>query len=47
MSNLMPCQEQHVAHELQLSKPGLRYEEEIGMILFENKSEICFKSWKD
>jgi len=28
------------------SKPGLKYEEEIRMILFENKSEIFFKSRK-
>ena len=29
-----------------LSKPGIRYENEIRIILFENELEICFKSWK-
>ena len=39
MRNLILCQQQHAAMSYGLSKPGLRYEEEISTLFFVNKSE--------
>jgi hypothetical protein len=39
-SNMLPM-------SYRLSKPGLRYEEEISTLFFVNKSEKCYRSWND